>query len=164
MLTTPHVLTGIAIANAVGNPWLAAPLSMISHQVIDLIPHDDFLDDKETGELDVKLFKDGKLRINYKQIIIAADFAIAMTAAIYFGIHFGNLPLYLLCSVLAIWSDLLRIPMFFFGDKSKFSKLIDKIDSEIFHSNENSLWGKAVQIAVIVNALAILFRKFPWLE
>src|SRR5262245_50011848 len=36
-----HVLTGAAIGLAVQNPWLAAPLALASHFVLDAIPHFD---------------------------------------------------------------------------------------------------------------------------
>jgi len=36
-----HVLTGTAIAIAVKQPWLAAPLALVSHFVLDAIPHFD---------------------------------------------------------------------------------------------------------------------------
>lgn len=39
MLETPHVAVGAAIAAKVGNPYLALPLALASHFVLDRIPH-----------------------------------------------------------------------------------------------------------------------------
>lgn len=39
MLETPHVAVGAAIAMKVGNPYLALPLALLSHIVLDRIPH-----------------------------------------------------------------------------------------------------------------------------
>lgn len=39
MLQTPHVVIGCAIAINVGNPYLAIPLSLASHFVLDRVPH-----------------------------------------------------------------------------------------------------------------------------
>lgn len=42
MLYTPHFLTGAAIANLVPNPVIGLPLALVSHLVLDVIPHTDF--------------------------------------------------------------------------------------------------------------------------
>lgn len=39
MLETPHVAVGAAIATKIGNPYLALPLALASHFVLDRIPH-----------------------------------------------------------------------------------------------------------------------------
>lgn len=39
MLETPHVAVGAAIAVKIGNPYLALPLALLSHVVLDRIPH-----------------------------------------------------------------------------------------------------------------------------
>lgn len=39
MLQTPHVVVGTAIAIKVGNPALAIPLALMSHFVLDRVPH-----------------------------------------------------------------------------------------------------------------------------
>lgn len=42
MLYTPHFLTGAAIARVVPNPYIALPLAVLSHILLDLTPHNDF--------------------------------------------------------------------------------------------------------------------------
>ncbi len=39
MLETPHVAVGAAIAVKVGNPYLALPLALLSHFILDRVPH-----------------------------------------------------------------------------------------------------------------------------
>lgn len=39
MTATNHALTGALIGLAIGNPWVAAPLALLSHYVLDVIPH-----------------------------------------------------------------------------------------------------------------------------
>lgn len=42
MLYTPHFLTGAAIANIIPSPIIGLPLSLLSHFILDLTPHNDF--------------------------------------------------------------------------------------------------------------------------
>lgn len=39
MLTTPHAVTGAAIAVLMPSPWIALPAAVASHFVLDHIPH-----------------------------------------------------------------------------------------------------------------------------
>jgi hypothetical protein len=39
MMATPHLVAGAAIGKAVRQPWLALPLALVSHQVLDMVPH-----------------------------------------------------------------------------------------------------------------------------
>ena len=41
MLATPHILTGAAVAVAVGNPYLGFVVAFASHHLTDLLPHYD---------------------------------------------------------------------------------------------------------------------------
>jgi hypothetical protein len=42
MMATSHALVGAAIASSVDNPFLAIPLILASHFVLDVVPHWDF--------------------------------------------------------------------------------------------------------------------------
>jgi hypothetical protein len=151
MLTTPHILTGITIANKIQSLPLALAASMVSHQMLDLIPHDDFVDIE-----DLSFFKDGHFRITPSIIFVAVDSLVAFSLLLYFSLYFNEPLRYLLCGILSIWSDLLRIPYIFFNSNANFFKTIDKMENNIFHNTEKSLWGKAIQIAIIIDALAII--------
>ena len=39
MLVSPHVTAGVALGAMIGNPIMVIPLAIISHFVLDLIPH-----------------------------------------------------------------------------------------------------------------------------
>lgn len=167
MLLTPHALTGLAIAYKVPYPLLALPLAMISHQFLDLIPHDDLGgkgEDALLNKTDVKLLRKGRISLNYRHAIIFGDALVAGTATLYFAIKLGSPILFFACAGLAIWSDLLRAPYFLLGCRHKLFKLVHKIDGQIFHSKEKGAWGKLVQIAVAIVMLAILFDSFPWIN
>ena len=167
MLLTPHVLTGLAIAYKVPYPWLSLPIAMISHQFLDLIPHDDFGTKGENGLMDngkARLFVNGTLRLNWRHAIIFGDALLALSATIFFAIKFNNPLLYFAAAGLSIWSDILRAPYFLLGWKKKFFRIAHEIDYERCHNQEKGAWGKAVQIAVAIVALAILFNSFPWLD
>lgn len=167
MLLTPHVLTGLAIAYKVQNPWIALPLSMISHQFLDLIPHDDWGTKGENGIMDngrAHLLKDGKLNLNWRHAVIFGDALLAGSATLYFGLKFGNPILFFACAGLSIWSDILRAPYFLLGWKNKFFRTINKFDGMLFHTSEKGNWGKFVQLAVAIVALSILFNSFPWIN
>ncbi len=43
MILTPHMLVGAAIGSQVSNPWLAFCFGLLSHYLIDLLPHWDYL-------------------------------------------------------------------------------------------------------------------------
>ena len=63
-----HVLTGSAIALAVKQPWLAAPLALALHFVLDAIPH-----------FDHELYQYGS---KYFTPIMASDAAISVTGVL----------------------------------------------------------------------------------
>ncbi len=46
MLIAPHFLTGAAVATAVPEPLLAIPLALLSHFVLDLLPHRDLVGER----------------------------------------------------------------------------------------------------------------------
>ncbi|MBX4205880.1 hypothetical protein KW795_01650, partial [Candidatus Microgenomates bacterium] len=39
MLETPHVAVGAAIASKIPNPFISIPLALVSHIVLDQVPH-----------------------------------------------------------------------------------------------------------------------------
>ncbi len=39
MTATNHVIAGALIGTAIHNPWLAVPLALLSHFVLDILPH-----------------------------------------------------------------------------------------------------------------------------
>lgn len=153
MLITPHVLTGITIANKIDSLPLAAFISVISHQILDLIPHDEIV-----KEENLSFFKNGRFRITLSILFVIFDTLVALAFTIYFAFHFNDPTRYFLCGGLAIWSDVLRIPYIFFNAKGRFFKFIDNLEGGIFHTQESGFWGIAVQISIVVDTLAIIFN------
>ena len=45
MIITPHMLVGAAIGSQSPNLWIAFCLGVVSHFLIDILPHWDYLDD-----------------------------------------------------------------------------------------------------------------------
>jgi hypothetical protein len=46
MLLTTHALIGAAIGKNINNPWLIVPISLVSHYVLDMFRHGDYIDKK----------------------------------------------------------------------------------------------------------------------
>lgn len=86
-----HVLTGTAIALAVRQPWLVAPIALASHFVLDATPHFDH----EVYRYGSKFFApimitDGVLCV---ASVLAVMFAVpSLAAAIVVGAFFAILP------------------------------------------------------------------------
>lgn len=43
MVITPHMLVGAAVGSKFGNPWLVFTLGLLSHYLLDALPHWDYL-------------------------------------------------------------------------------------------------------------------------
>ena len=88
MLTSIHLVAGAAIGKATGSFWLAIPISVISHYLLDIIPHynqkpvENYLE-KVQDILPVKN------KVN-KQIVISGNEAIAL-GAISAGLQFASI-------------------------------------------------------------------------
>jgi hypothetical protein len=42
MIAAAHIITGGVIGSAVANPWLAVPLAIASHYMLDFVPHKEY--------------------------------------------------------------------------------------------------------------------------
>ncbi len=98
MTATNHTVTGMAIAAAVGNPWLALPLAFASHFVLDAIPH---FGNHAVINKQVRVFS----------IFLSADMAVA--AALLLSVIFlapANMWMIVAGGVIAASPDLMWIP------------------------------------------------------
>ena len=94
MTGTNHGMTGAVIAFLVKDPLLAIPLSFASHFACDAIPHFGV--------------EDGKLFGRKFNIILVADFLIAVSLMVLFGIWFpGERLLIWACMIAAASPDLM---------------------------------------------------------
>lgn len=96
---TNHALTGAAIGLAIGNPWIAIPVALVSHFLCDAIPH----------------FGMGKdfIRSNAFRNFLLLDTVLCISLVLFLGIA---QPTYWLlaaaCAFVAASPDLLWIPLY----------------------------------------------------
>lgn len=110
MVELPHVLVGAAIAVKVSNPVLALPLVIVSHYVLDLVPH-------ANPHIYTQIKKEGKIR-GKTLFLIVLDSGVALLAGLLLALI--SLPdinkslMIILGSFLAVLPDVLEIPYYFF--------------------------------------------------
>ena len=137
MLETPHVALGAAIAMKIGNPYLAIPLALSSHFLLEKIPH-------WNPHLNTEMKKYGHLT-NKTKLIIAVDTTLALGLGIF--IAFKALPdsslslLVIASSFAAIVPDLLESPYFIFGVKNKI-EIFDLEKGKITHFLKSPVSGR----------------------
>lgn len=153
MLETPHVAVGAAIAVKVGRPELAIPLALVSHLVLDRIPHWNpsfFTETKKFG------------RPAIKSIYFSA---VESTVALFLGlfIAYRMLPNYALaatviaCSFASVFSDVVKIPFFFFHSKSRLLARWVAWERSLQVETDNIFWGVVTQLVVITASLWWIF-------
>ena len=153
MLETPHVVVGAAIAVKVGRPELAIPLALISHFILDHIPHWNpsfFTETKKFGH-------PARTSIYFS---VAESFT-----ALFLGVFiaYRMLPNFVLAitviaaSFASVASDVVKIPFFFWHSKNKWlSRWVDW-ERSIQVETDNVLWGVTTQIIVILASLYWIF-------
>ncbi len=145
MTATAHALVGGAIAASIPDPVIGITLALVSHPLLDMVPHWDFGWGwrKKTK---LKLFIQGSLDLILGTIL----------AYLLFGrnINFW----YFLSSVFAseLW-DLLEIPYWFFNWKFPPFGWIYKMQSSI-QGKAKLPWGILTQVASVMALVLILQR------
>lgn len=154
MLETPHVAVGIAIATKYGNPWIAIPLSLASHFVLDKIPH-------WNPHLFTETQKTGKPSKN-STIIGIADISLSLALGFFFA--FRALPntqlaiLILACSFASVLSDVVKYPYFYFNLRQKWLVSWVKIERAMQVDTKTVLPGLITQALVIGASLWWIFN------
>jgi hypothetical protein len=112
MLYTPHFLVGAAIMKYVPNPAVGLPLSLASHILLDLTPHNDF--DIKQGAILKEFLGPGNKR--KKLIIGALLFDCFLTAASFVWV-FLNFKNYLMLTggIVAVLPDVIEQALMIFG-------------------------------------------------
>ncbi|HLC92052.1 MAG TPA: hypothetical protein VJC09_03285 [Candidatus Saccharimonadales bacterium] len=106
MTATNHVLTGIFIANAVQNPWIALPVALASHFVLDAIPH--------FGMVNIRFDS------NYFKVYLLCDMVVAaLVLAALVLIMPQHIWLLMACGILGASPDLMWIPKFLAANQHK---------------------------------------------
>ena len=115
MLETPHVAIGAALAVKVGNPYLAIPLALLSHFVLDRVPHWNphfYTEMKKYGKPSKK---STTLAIIDSLVALGLGLTIAASALP----DTNKAILVVVCSLMAVLPDQIKAPFFFFKDKRK---------------------------------------------
>lgn len=112
MLYTPHFLTGAAIMRLVPNPVIGLPLSLISHILLDLTPHNDF--DLQPGITLKDFFRIERKRRNIIIAVLTADYLLTAVSFIWLFITYQNYLL-LLGGVAGILPDVIEQFLMLFG-------------------------------------------------
>ena len=59
MINTPHLLAGASIGSEIHNPWIVAIAAIISHFILDSVPHAEYnIDGVKDGKIDKRFIKD----------------------------------------------------------------------------------------------------------
>lgn len=153
MLETPHVAVGAALAVKIGRPELAIPMALVSHFVLDRIPHWNpsfFTETKKLGH-------PARNSIYFS--------VVESTTALLLGlfIAFKMLPNYalaasvIICSFASVASDVVKIPFFFFHSQSKLLARWVSWERSLQVETDNIFWGVTTQILVIIASLYWIF-------
>jgi len=152
MLETPHVALGAAIAIKVGNPYLAIPLALASHFLLERVPH-------WNPHLNTEMKKYGHLT-NKTKLIIALDTTLALGLGIVVALKAlpnSSLSILVIASSFAsIVPDLLESPYFIFGVKNKYIQKWIALQKKI-QIDTTPFWGILTQIIVLASTLYWIF-------
>jgi hypothetical protein len=117
MLLTPHTLVGIAIATAIPNPLIAAPLSFAMHFAGDRVPHWDFYSNTK---------KEDRL-VGWRPLAVMADLVVGVAIGLTFTLYAlwvvknPNLSLNIfLCGIASVLPDALEGPYIFMKKEPAF--------------------------------------------
>lgn len=145
MLVAPHAAAGVAIGVLVANPLLVIPAAIISHFVLDTVPHW-----QETLAPYQPTYK------TYVRIPIDIGLAVAITT---FGITMQptHATSIILGALFATTADLDVIMITFPKLKRGILKLYWDWHCAI-QKETNSLWGLAPQIAVLLISLTTILK------
>ena len=144
MLETPHVAVGVAIATKIPNPFIAVPLAVASHFVLDRIPH-------WNPHLYTETQKRGKPSPKSTKIAII-DIASAFALGSFFA--YRALPdqkaaiLILVCSLASVASDVIKYPYYYFHMRQKWLVKWVKFERSLQIDSKSVFWGLLTQILI----------------
>lgn len=149
MLTIVHLIVGAAIGKFFGNPWLVIPIALISHYILDFIPH--------SQPDSVKKYKEcGFWGCDKKDLLLKAIEPIT-------GII---LTVYLICinsefvlpMILGAFFSFSPDLFLYLGNQQniKIAKLIHIGKESKWHNHSGKLAGTAVQALILIIALYYL--------
>lgn len=152
MLETPHVIVASAIAYKVGNPYLALPLSFVSHLVLDSVPH-------WNPHIITEMRRFGGIA-NKSKLIIAGDVLLALASGFFIAssvlpntIHYWTI---IFAGFFGVLPDLMEAPYFFMNMKSKFLNWWIKC--------QKAIQSDASPIPGLLTQLVIIFAAIMWIQ
>ncbi len=151
MIITPHLLAGAAIGSQTDNYWLAAVLALISHFILDVIPH---------AEYDIPALKrkiKGRRKLFFDLAKIGVDFSLGFLMIIFLTKNYTDVSYILTGMFFGILPDIFSFLGFVFN--SRFLKTLYKYHNalHIFRNKHVPKWIKyASQIAVVLAAIWVI--------
>lgn len=150
MLATSHALIAGVILKTFPDPKIALPMALVSHFILDLVPHWDATSGINNGSEESRTLVGKK---NLPKIIFSSTVDILLGFGLTYWLFAALDPTMLFIAiVVSQLPDWLQTPYYFWGIKfapSIWSKKIQKI----VHFKARLPWGLLTQIAVIVPLL-----------
>jgi hypothetical protein len=154
VLETPHTVVAAAIAVKSGNPYLAIPLAILSHFVLDRTPHWNphlIAKDGTVNKIDTN---------SLKIIVLDSSFALIIGSAIALSFlpDFKKTLLVFVCCFLAVLPDVIEAPYIFLNYKKESLKkwLFFQKKNQF---NTNMTWGVVSQIITVAAAIWWMVQK-----
>lgn len=154
MLETPHVLVGAAIATQIPNPAVSIPLALISHVLLDRIPHWNphfYTETQKYGQPTPK-----------STAIAIVDSVIALGAGVYLASrllpNYGQVVSVLAACLASVLSDQIKLPYFFFKQRTGFFKFWTELERS-WQVEASFIPGVITQILVALAALKWIMVK-----
>lgn len=149
MLETPHVTIGVAIATKIPNPFIAIPLSFVSHFVLDKVPH-------WNPHLYTETQRDGHPSIKSTRTAI-----VDIGAAFILGSGFAYLALpdtkkaflILACSFASVLSDVIKYPYYYFHWRQKWLVRWVNFERSLQVNAKSVFWGLVTQSLVTLASI-----------
>lgn len=154
MLETPHVAVGAAIAVKFGNPYFALPAALVSHFIMDIVPH---WNPRLTKNLD----DSGKVPFGSRNFnIVLVDSTLALCGGLFIASRFlpdvDKAAVIVACCFLAVLPDVVELPHYFLGVRIPVMTKFIKWQKSI--QNDTTLfWGLFTQSITIVLSLMWIF-------
>lgn len=149
MLETPHVALGAAIAVKVGNPYLALPLALASHFVLDRIPHWNPHFYTETKKYGAPSNKSTTLAIVDSLAALGLGLAVASQALP----DKAKFTIIIVACFLAVLPDQIKTPFFFVKSFRKGWLKRYVLWERSLQVDGPAFWGNLTQLAVTAASL-----------
>jgi len=146
MFLSAHLLAGMSIGKATGNPYIAAPAGFISHYLIDALPHFEGSSFRKVGD------KEEGFKNWVEWLLVILDLLFVIFILFYFKIW--QHPTLLIGGFFAMLPDLFdHVPFWnkFFRKTKLFKWLHDKVHAEIHWTT----YGKWIPVGILIDAIFI---------